>query len=307
MASLDLLGQLRQTGDAVWIEIDETSTNQDSHQLHFETDQDPESFMEEYEKIKSNIAKIEENAQRIQQLTNLCSVNNDHNSQFEKIMNKMDIIIVENKQILNNVKQSLQNAKKNNDNYSTSKECNEVQLHWRYIQLNSSINSFKEASNKFNSKVDGFNRMLQETQSRQLDIVTEKKLSQEEKNELLANPRHLQSYLQRTYDLQLGDKMLDRLNELENRYEGISRIEQSLRELHEMWEELHSLITEQQELLDNVSYNVAYSFDHVKSGRQELIRAEKHQKTMRKLQLCIGICLIATVVIILSIIFLIIR
>jgi len=145
--------------------------------------------------------------------------------------------------------------------------------------------------------------MLQTTQNRQLDIVSEKRLTQQQKEELLENPGEAQRYLQQQLNLEISDQMLTRIAELEERYEGMLRIEQSLRELQELWQELNTLITEQQELLDNISYNVVQTRDYVESGVKHLKKAEEHQKSYRKYQLCLALCLVIILIIVLSVVF----
>jgi len=63
------------------------------------------------------------------------------------------------------------------------------------------------------------------------------------------------------------------------------------------------MITEQQELLDNISYNVTQTKDYVQSGVKHLEAAEQHQKTSRKLQLCLGVCVIVILIIVLAVVF----
>jgi len=192
--------------------------------------------------------------------------------------------------------------KAKNDTYS-AKHKGSSTAQWRVNQLNTCTKRFKEASSEFSSKLNDFNKMLQQTQNRQLDIVSDKKLSSQEKEQLLENPGEAQRYLQQQLNLEISDAMMDRIVELEERYEGMLRIEQSIRELQELWQELYIMITEQQELLDNISYNVTQTKDYVQSGVHHLEAAEQHQKTSRKLQLCLGICVIVILIIVLAVVF----
>jgi len=305
MATLDLLGQFRETAGGSWNEIendaekDAGDTRGDSRKPKFDADEDPESYMSQYEQLKSDITTVERNAQNIQGLTNSYAANTDP-SQFKDIMNELDSIIAANKTVSNKIKQSLQNEKTKNDAYS-AKHKGSSTAQWRVNQLNSCTKRFKESSSEFSSKLNDFNKMLQQTQNRQLDIVSDKKLSPQDKEELLENPGQAQRYLQQQLNLEISDAMMDRIVELEERYEGMLRIEQSIRELQELWQELYIMITEQQELLDNISYNVTQTKDYVQSGVKHLEKAEEHQKTSRKLQLCLGVCLIIIAVILLAV------
>jgi len=60
------------------------------------------------------------------------------------------------------------------------------------------------------------------------------------------------------------------------------RIEQSVRELGDMFNDLATLLNEQGELMDQIGANVLKSIDYVEKGREELNKAKKYQKKSRK-------------------------
>lgn len=68
---------------------------------------------------------------------------------------------------------------------------------------------------------------------------------------------------------------------IENRND-IYRIEQSMRELNQLFNDLAMLVNEQQEALDNILTNVQNSVKYVEKGREELQKAKKHAKKSRK-------------------------
>merc|ERR1712129_533800 len=93
--------------------------------------------------------------------------------------------------------------------------------------------------------------------------------------------------------------LVDRLAELEDRHQGMLKIEKSIKELQEMGMELNVLVTEQQELLDHITHNVEETRDSVKSAPKHLQKAEETQKCSRKLQLWACCCCLIILVILL--------
>ncbi|CUG88024.1 SNARE protein, putative [Bodo saltans] len=62
----------------------------------------------------------------------------------------------------------------------------------------------------------------------------------------------------------------------------IYRIEQSMRELNQLFQDLAVLVNEQQEAMDNILVNVQNSVKYVEKGREELQKAKKYAKKGRK-------------------------
>mmetsp|Transcript_74826 Transcript_74826/g.86875 ORF Transcript_74826/g.86875 Transcript_74826/m.86875 type:complete len:323 (-) Transcript_74826:60-1028(-) len=62
----------------------------------------------------------------------------------------------------------------------------------------------------------------------------------------------------------------------------IYRIEQSMRELNQLFQDLAVLVNEQQEAMDNILVNVQNSVKYVQKGREELAKAKVYAKKSRK-------------------------
>merc|ERR1711920_129054 len=95
-----------------------------------------------------------------------------------------------------------------------------------------------------------------------------------------------------------SDQLLGRLTELEEQHNGMLKIERSVKELNELFQELNILVIEQQDLIDNVESNVTETKELVQSGTKHLTAAEGHQKRTRKMALCAIICCLLILIII---------
>lgn len=92
--------------------------------------------------------------------------------------------------------------------------------------------------------------------------------------------------------LMIPEVMLDKVADIEERHDGIVKIQKGVQELQELWGNLGILIDEQQEFLDKIENNVEQTLDYVKKGQKQLQKAEKSQKKARKTQCCILIALL---------------
>lgn len=75
----------------------------------------------------------------------------------------------------------------------------------------------------------------------------------------------------------------------------IYRIEQSMRDLNQLFNDLAFLVNEQGELLDVILANVQQTTRYVEAGRKELKKARKYQKKSRKKLICIVVCALVIV------------
>merc|ERR1712083_634584 len=93
------------------------------------------------------------------------------------------------------------------------------------------------------------------------------KLSELDKEEMVNDYDRAEAFIQEQFQMvEASDALVDRLAELEDRHQGMLKIEKSIKELQEMWMELNVLVTEQQEMLDQISRNVEETRDYVKSA-----------------------------------------
>ena len=156
---------------------------------------------------------------------------------------------------------------------------------------------------EFSQELNQFNSTLRDKQKRQITILDDK-LSEQEKEEMINDYDRAEAFIQEQFQMvQASDALVDRLAELEDRHQGMLKIERSIKELQELWMELNVLVTEQQELLDHITKNVEETRDYVKSATKHLIKAEEKQKCSRKLQLYACCCCLIILILLIVILF----
>ncbi len=73
---------------------------------------------------------------------------------------------------------------------------------------------------------------------------------------------------------------------IENRHRDIMRLEQSIKELHQLFLDMAILVESQGELIDQIEYNVSQSVAYSKEAVKQLNQANQLQKKSRKVIKC---------------------
>jgi t-SNARE complex subunit (syntaxin) len=99
-----------------------------------------------------------------------------------------------------------------------------------------------------------------------------------------------QEMAQEMLDLGQEDAILDqargKLAEILETREDLKKMERSMKELHQIFNDLAVLINEQTELMDQILTNVQTSVAYVESGREKLAAAKTYGKKARKKMMC---------------------
>lgn len=74
----------------------------------------------------------------------------------------------------------------------------------------------------------------------------------------------------------------DTLAQILETRDDLIKMERSMRELHQLFNDLAILVNEQTELMDQIYANVQHSVEYVEKGREELGKAKKYAKKSRK-------------------------
>jgi syntaxin 1A len=89
------------------------------------------------------------------------------------------------------------------------------------------------------------------------------------------------------------------LADIEARHNDILKLEQSIKELHDMFMDMAMLVESQGEMIDNIENNINSTVDYVESAKVETKQAVVYQKKARRKKICIIIsvfCILVVVV-----------
>ncbi|KAJ0175895.1 hypothetical protein K1T71_009054 [Dendrolimus kikuchii] len=82
------------------------------------------------------------------------------------------------------------------------------------------------------------------------------------------------------------------LREVEARHEELTRVELSLKEVRELFQQLAHLVAQQQDQIDSVEYYALQATEHVECGGQQLLKGTVSKTKARKKKVSLIICLL---------------
>ena len=104
-----------------------------------------------------------------------------------------------------------------------------------------------------------------------------------------------ETFLQKAIQEQGRGRILDTINEIQERHDAVKELERSLKELHQVFLDMAVLVQSQGEHLNDIESYVTRASSFVRTGAQELQTAKKHQKNTRKWT-CYAIILLLVIV-----------
>lgn len=122
---------------------------------------------------------------------------------------------------------------------------------------------------------------------------------------LRANPNASEAHVDRALENGTGiDTFLQtdnsnlryQVEDLQSRNRDIQKLSKNIVDLHQMFTDMSILVEGQQELINDIEYNVKEVKADTKKAAEELVVARKHQKSARKKKACI--CILVIVIII---------
>ncbi|XP_052106577.1 syntaxin-like [Mytilus californianus] len=91
------------------------------------------------------------------------------------------------------------------------------------------------------------------------------------------------------------------LQMIDEREQELQHLESQIHEVNKLFKEMHVLVEEQGEMVDNIEKNIEQAVDDVEKGKGQLTEAEKNQKKARKKKICC-VSIVAVILIIVIII-----
>ena len=101
---------------------------------------------------------------------------------------------------------------------------------------------------------------------------------QKEIQERMERDAMMDSYIQRGFTQDQIETIILNQHTVEDRDREFQEIYASIKTIHEMFKDLHTLIMEQGTVLDRIDYNMTMAHDKVVKARKELQAAAKHQE-----------------------------
>ncbi|XP_053675065.1 syntaxin-1A isoform X3 [Anopheles nili] len=252
-----------------------------------------EDFFKEVEEIRMMIDKIQANVEEVKKKHSaiLSAPQSD-----EKTKQELEDLMADIKKTANRVRGKLKGIEQNIEQEEQQSKSN-ADLRIRKTQHSALSRKFVEVMTEYNRTQTDYRERCKGRIQRQLEI-TGRATTNEELEEMLEQGNSAvftQGIIMETQQAK------QTLADIEARHADIIKLENSIRELHDMFMDMAMLVESQGELVDRIEYQVENSRDYVTSGQQDLVQAVKYMAKARKKKIMIAVCLSITVIILILI------
>lgn len=253
-----------------------------------------EAFFAEVNEIREMIEKIQTNVEEVKKKHSaiLSAPQTD-----EKVKQELEDLMADIKKSANRVRSKLKVIEQNIEHEEQTNKSS-ADLRIRKTQHSTLSRKFVEVMTEYNRTQTDYRERCKGRIQRQLEI-TGRTTTNEELEEMLeqGNPAvFTQGIIMETQQAR------QTLADIEARHADIMKLENSIRELHDMFMDMAMLVENQGEMIDRIEYNVEHAVDYVQTATQDTKKALKYQSKARRKKIFIIICLSVTLVIVLALI-----
>ncbi|XP_015605065.1 syntaxin-1A isoform X5 [Cephus cinctus] len=263
----------------------------------------PDDFMTEFfaevEEIREMIDKIQTNVEEVKKKHSaiLSAPQTD-----EKVKMELEDLMADIKKSANKVRAKLKVIEQNIEQEEQTNRSS-ADLRIRKTQHSTLSRKFVEVMTEYNRTQTDYRERCKGRIQRQLEI-TGRTTTNEELEEMLeqGNPAvFTQGIIMETQQAK------QTLADIEARHADIIKLENSIRELHDMFMDMAMLVESQGEMIDRIEYHVEHAVDYVQTATQDTKKALKYQSKARRKMILIIICLTVSVIILIIILVLTLR
>ncbi|XP_044734574.1 syntaxin-1A isoform X2 [Chrysoperla carnea] len=233
-----------------------------------------DEFFAEVEEIREMIDKIQANVEEVKKKHSaiLSAPQSD-----EKTKQELEDLMADIKKTANKVRAKLKAIEQN---IETEEQTNKssADLRIRKTQHSTLSRKFVEVMTEYNRTQTDYRERCKGRIQRQLEI-TGRTTTNEELEEMLeqGNPAvFTQGIIMETQQAK------QTLADIEARHADIIKLENSIRELHDMFMDMAMLVENQGEMIDRIEYHVEHAVDYVQTATQDTKKALKYQSKARR-------------------------
>ncbi|XP_051962475.1 syntaxin-1A isoform X2 [Xyrauchen texanus] len=228
-----------------------------------------DEFFEQVGEIRGFIDSLAEKVQEVKRnhSTVLASPNPD-----DKTKSELEELMTDIKKLANEVRSKLKNIQKSIEQEEALNRSS-ADLRIRKTQHSTLSRKFVEVMSEYNATQSDYRERCKGRIQRQLEITGRNTTNDELESMLESdNPSIFTSGI--IMDSNISEQVM---NEIETRHNEIIKLENSIRELHDMFMDMAMLVESQGEMIDRIEYNVEHSVDYVEKAVSDTKKAVKYQ------------------------------
>lgn len=251
-----------------------------------------EDFFQEVEQIREMIDKIQANVEEVKKKHSaiLSAPQSD-----EKTKQELEDLMADIKKTANRVRGKLKGIEQNIEQEEQTNKSN-ADLRIRKTQHSALSRKFVEVMTEYNRTQTDYRERCKGRIQRQLEI-TGRATTNEELEEMLEQGNSAvftQGIIMETQQAK------QTLADIEARHADIIKLENSIRELHDMFMDMAMLVESQGEMIDRIEYHVEHAMDYVQTATQDTKKALKYQSKARRKKIIILICVSILLIVVAS-------
>ncbi|CAF0983201.1 unnamed protein product [Adineta ricciae] len=260
--------------------------------IDIDKDYNVAEFLTQIDLIRLLIDKIEEDAENVRQI---------HSKMLEpmadsKLAQELDDKTADIKKLSYDVSAKLKKMEKIQEDLPEADKANAV---WRIkeTQIFNITRRFREVMNVYNQEFVLHRERCKRAIVRELEITGNRRTN-DELEEMLEHGFPGTFNFSIMVDI---EKAKQAVNEIEARQRDITKLENSIKELHDMFIDLAQLVATQGEMIDNIEHSVSKATDYVNDAVEQVYIAQEAHKSVMKKKIVVCVILIAVVLILLLI------
>ncbi|KAL1336281.1 hypothetical protein HN51_030671 [Arachis hypogaea] len=271
-----------------------------SSTTHMDTDMG--LFLEEAEKVKTEMASLREILERLQQANEegkslhkpdaLKSLRTRINSDIVTLLKKARAIRAH--------LEDMDKANSANRRLSGLKDGTTTAIYRTRIAVTNGLRKkLKELMMEFQGLRQRMMTEYKETVGRRYFTVTGEYPDEEVIEKIISNGEE-EEFLGKAIGEHGRGKVMETVVEIQDRHDAAKEIEKSLLELHQVFLDMAVMVEAQGEKMDDIEHHVIHASHYVKDANKELVSAKKYQRNSRK-WLCIGIIILLILILVIVI------
>ncbi|KAI9120606.1 hypothetical protein K1719_007639 [Acacia pycnantha] len=263
-------------------------------------DTDMGLFLEEAEKVKTEIGDLRDILGKLQQANEeskslhkpeaLKSLRNRINADIVSVLKKAKTI--------RSQLEEMDRANAANRRLSGLKDGTPAIYRTRIAVTNGLRKKLKELMMEFQDLRQRMMTEYKETVGRRYFTVTGEHPEEEVIEKIISNGE--EEFLSKAIQEHGRGKILETVVEIQDRHDTAKEVEKSLLELHQLFLDMAVMVEAQGEKMDDIEHHVLHASHYVKDGTKNLQTAKKYQRSSRK-WMCIGIILLLILILVIVI------
>ncbi|CAF3644861.1 unnamed protein product [Rotaria sordida] len=268
--------------------------NENSHSttINIDNESNVTDFLKEIDLIRLDIDKIDELIQEVKQIHSEMLDPRANSKLGQELDDKNEEIKNSSYEVSTKLKK-MEQAKQNCDDHD------KTNAQWRVkeSQIFVLTRRFRDTMVAYNQETMSHRDRCKSVIVRELEISGNRKTNDELED-------ILESGFPGTFNLSIlvdTQKAKQSLDAIEARHLDIIKLENTIKELYNMFQDLAILVTDQGEMIDSIEHNVSKAVDYVEDGTRDVGAAQQYAKKSFKRKVCIIIILATSFLLILLI------